>query len=746
MKFQLRDYQQNASNAAIAHYRLKGGKNYLMVLPTGAGKSIVIADIAARLNEPLLVFQPNKEILEQNFAKLQTYGIFDAGCYSASVKRKDINRITFATIGSVYNHMDDFKHFKYVLIDECFPYKQFVSTQKGKMRIGVLCKLFEAGKALPKVLSYDEKNNCLIPNKITAVRCNGVKGVFRLKFNESFTLKVTDNHPFLTESGWKTVRELNIGDAVLSAYPEGAHLKIPNQDQIEFLLGSLVGDGSLDKTRKTLNANRFRFVQGEGQREYLEWKASMLGCADKVQKVEHNGFAGKPAYRFNSEVMYVKDDICNKRYAIENLTLKSLAIIYMDDGHLSNGQYGATICSVAESEDLTELLVLKLQSWGISCSARKSKSSLTHKEYSYVGIRTDGVKTLCRLIAPYVHSSMKDKLIDEYKDLAGTYKWNDTFGKFGCSIFLGKEYVGEEEVYNMEVENSHTYVVTSSRYDKSHKDFDNGLIVHNCHLVNPSEGMYADFFSAAERRIIGLTATPYRLSSTMNGSMLKFLTRTRPRVFSDVIYYCQVSELLARGFLTKLKYYDLTRIELVNVRRNSTGADFDDRSLSKEFERVDLYGYLISMVRRLLAPKSGIPRRGILVFTRFVKEAEMLTHEIPDSAVVSGTTPKKERERILSDFKSGKIKVVANCGVLTTGFDYPELDTIVLCRPTMSLALYYQMIGRVIRPYPGKEGWVVDLCGNLKTFGKVEDLRIEQPEKGKWMVKTNGKQLTNVIL
>lgn len=101
MKFQLRDYQQNASNAAIAHYKLKNGKNYLMVLPTGAGKSLIIADIAARLNEPLLVFQPNKEILEQNFAKLQTYGIFDAGCYSASVKRKDINRITFATIGSV---------------------------------------------------------------------------------------------------------------------------------------------------------------------------------------------------------------------------------------------------------------------------------------------------------------------------------------------------------------------------------------------------------------------------------------------------------------------------------------------------------------------------------------------------------------------------------------------------------------------------------------------------------------------
>ena len=105
MTYQLRDYQKSASDAAVSVFKSKEKKNYVIVLPTGAGKSLVIANIAARIDGPLIVFQPSKEILEQNFAKLQSYGIFDCGVYSASAGRKDINRITFAMIGSVMKHM-----------------------------------------------------------------------------------------------------------------------------------------------------------------------------------------------------------------------------------------------------------------------------------------------------------------------------------------------------------------------------------------------------------------------------------------------------------------------------------------------------------------------------------------------------------------------------------------------------------------------------------------------------------------
>ena len=116
-----------------------------------------------------------------------------------------------------------------------------------------------------------------------------------------------------------------------------------------------------------------------------------------------------------------------------------------------------------------------------------------------------------------------------------------------------------------------------------------------------------------------------------------------------------------------------------------------------------------------------------------------------NAAIVTGETKKRERERILKEFKAGEIQVVTNVGTLTTGFDYPELDTIILARPTKSLALYYQMVGRAIRPCKGKDAWVVDLGGSYRRFGAVSDLKVECPAgTSKWVITSRGRELTNV--
>lgn len=135
MSFVLRDYQQKASDAAATFFQdTKKKTNAIMVLPTGSGKSLIIADIASRIDGHTLVFQPSKEILEQNFKKLCSYGILDCSIYSASFNSKEISRITFATIGSVKGHPELFGHFKNVIIDECHlvnpkegMYKDFLS-------------------------------------------------------------------------------------------------------------------------------------------------------------------------------------------------------------------------------------------------------------------------------------------------------------------------------------------------------------------------------------------------------------------------------------------------------------------------------------------------------------------------------------------------------------------------------------------------------------------------------------------
>ena len=113
--------------------------------------------------------------------------------------------------------------------------------------------------------------------------------------------------------------------------------------------------------------------------------------------------------------------------------------------------------------------------------------------------------------------------------------------------------------------------------------------------------------------------------------------------------------------------------------------------------------------------------------------------------ILTGETKKEDRERILSQFKKGIIKCLVNVGVLTTGFDYPELEAVLIARSTMSLALYYQIVGRAMRIAPKKENaWIVDLGGNIKFFGKIETMKIEKTETGLFSIWNNGRQLTNV--
>lgn len=264
-------------------------------------------------------------------------------------------------------------------------------------------------------------------------------------------------------------------------------------------------------------------------------------------------------------------------------------------------------------------------------------------------------------------------------------------------------------------------------------------------MVNANKGMYKQFLEALTHcRVIGLTATPYRLASAGQGlSMLKFLTRTRPKVFQKVVYYIQNKRLFDSGFLSPMKYFHVGGFDRSQIKLNTTGADFDERSLQAYYKAINLPGILLRCINRLIE----IKRKRILVFVRFIREAEALKSKVPGAIVITGETPPAERDRILRDFKAGKIQVLINIGVLTTGFDDPGLDTILLGRETMSLALYYQMIGRGIRPHPEKEYcMVVDCCGNFQLFGKLEELTINQGENNKWFVSSGDVQLTNVPL
>jgi len=139
MKYTLREYQKSAVVAGLAHLQHgKGGG--VIVMPTGSGKSLVIASIATALPGHTLVFQPIVEILEQNYEKIRAFGFDDVGVFSASARRKDFGKITLATIGSVKNRRDEFAHFENIIVDEAHTtnanggmYADFIKWSGGRL-------------------------------------------------------------------------------------------------------------------------------------------------------------------------------------------------------------------------------------------------------------------------------------------------------------------------------------------------------------------------------------------------------------------------------------------------------------------------------------------------------------------------------------------------------------------------------------------------------------------------------------
>ena len=291
-----------------------------------------------------------------------------------------------------------------------------------------------------------------------------------------------------------------------------------------------------------------------------------------------------------------------------------------------------------------------------------------------------------------------------------------------------------------------TYVTIGS-VAKKHHLFDQVkyILIDECHLVSAEAGMYFDFIKAHPKaKVLGFTATPYRLSTNVDGAMLKFLNRTSPRIFNKVVYSIQNSILFEGGFLAPLRYFDINLIDATKLKMNAKGTDFTDASIREYNRSTKMLDRIIEYSNRLL-----LKRANLLVFCSLVSEAHQVAKGIPGAVVVHGELDSRDRDKILKNFKSGIIRCVVNVGVLTTGFDMPTLEACIIGRKMMSLALYYQIIGRVMRKfiYPDgtkKVGWVIDFGGNISFFGKIETMEIKIDKRGLYSVWNNGRQLTNV--
>lgn len=255
------------------------------------------------------------------------------------------------------------------------------------------------------------------------------------------------------------------------------------------------------------------------------------------------------------------------------------------------------------------------------------------------------------------------------------------------------------------------------------------VIIDEAHIGVKSGSQLRDFLkSLGVNNTLGLTATPFVLQSSMNGAELKMLTKIKGKLFTTIAYVHQINTMLSDNHWTPIEYRVIEQDDEF-LKVNSSGSDYTEDSMRKFYEGNNLNSQIIDNVNYRLSEGS----KSILVFVPTIEEAFSLSLKIQGSEAVSSLTPKKERDRIIEGFKNREIHVVINVGILTTGFDYPELDTIILARSTMSFALYYQMIGRGVRIHDDKEKTVViDLSENYNRFGKVEDFTVDFIEDYGW--------------
>jgi len=272
------------------------------------------------------------------------------------------------------------------------------------------------------------------------------------------------------------------------------------------------------------------------------------------------------------------------------------------------------------------------------------------------------------------------------------------------------------------------------------------LIIDECDLVNARGGMYEELINHMGGKVLGMTATPYRLHAYNDfktgqlSVVAKFLNRTRPRIFSKIIHITQIQELYDQKYLCPIEYELNANYNHSDLKLNSTGMNFDEKS-------VELYNQSHQIIEIAAKIVSSEESRHILVFMQSVAESAKFSEYLQSSGIssasISAKTPKNEREDILRRFKSGEIRVVSNVQCLTVGFDFPELDCIIVARPTQSIRLFQQILGRGIRLAPGKEKCrVIDLAGNVNRFGKIENFEIVEHKTGMHRLKSNTSYLT----
>lgn len=699
----LRPYQTDGVSALVQYFIDGNTGNPIAVYPTASGKSVIIAELVKYImsypNQKVLMLTHRKELIAQNYEKLITvWPTAPAGIYSAGLgKREAMNPITFAGIASVSGKHALFGRIDIVLIDECFSNDTEVLTENGFVRFDELSS--------EKVAQYDVKSAQIsFAEPLRYIKKKPSSKVLRVFSENNFDLLLTENHEMLVKNETndsfkkiivKDITQANYNKIPVSGFGIGCEKSL---SAFEKLIIAFQADGNAHRTNtdgsgilafsfsKQRKINAFVNLMHEGS---FSWK-EVSGKDDRRDNV-------KPRRRFMVYIGKMLSKDITRYFNIKNLSSEKCSEIieYMSiwDGHVaSKNSYLYTNTDKKATDFYQAVAVL---------SGNRTKLS---------------------------------KVIDERSD-----KFSDVYR---LSIVKNTEFSSTQNFNREEVEyEGDVYCVEMPLGTVIVRRGGKVAVTGNCHLVSVNdETMYRTVINELKAvnpylKVIGFTATPWRIGQgklTDEGGL-----------FTDIaIDYSSLDKfnwLISEGYLSPL-IPNRTTLNIDTENLHIRSGEFITSEVQKAVDKNEI---TIAALKETLEVASE--RKCGMIFGAGIEHCEHIEAALKamgqSCCVVHSKQDNKINDQYIADFKAGKIRWLINNDKLTTGFDCPQVDVIVVLRPTASIILWVQMLGRGCRVVyaPGfdletKEGrlaaiasgpkqncLVLDFANNTRRLGPIND-------------------------
>jgi len=696
MTIQLRPFQSDLS-ARISEAWRDGARDVLGVLPCGAGKSVVAAHFLAHEPHTAVFVAHRSELVSGESLALARNGVRHRVIGQPALRRECSRR---HVAEGLYDHVDHRARVaiasvdtlvglpdndplraecRLVVTDECFP--------AGTLVDGASIETLRIGDT---VTAFDETTGEFAKRRITALHRNPMpKHMMRIETAAHHVLHCTPGHPFWTKRGWKLAHELDIDDEVYcgenSSTSSGVHRVRESCDIGEKISTRHVRRGWAGILWQKVfgGISRANFVGDDGKNK----SKVRFGTNEKEQSDARRSCAEKD----------VRDIACDQTCS-EN-TRREWERTCRGRTSFSITVLGARIHSAVRGENWREAwkrcLSPVLQT-GLGESRTEDRAGSRRAEplfsYSSRAGREEGrLFSWCRL------------------DSVEIYQRADIEQPDKC--------VGDGFVYNIEVEELHTYVA-------------NGVVVHNCHhlLRENKWGRALDMFPNA--RGLGLSATPYRADG-------KGLGRHADGVFDVMVEGPNAREIELMGFLAPhVIYAPPSDLDLSHVPVAASG-DYSPKPLAEATRKSHILGDVVDHYRRLADGLLGMTFC-VDVESCVAVAAAFRAAGVP-AEVVTGKTPPDARNAIFRKFRSRQILQLVSCEIAGEGFDLPDVEVISLARASESFTLATQQIGRVKRTLPGKtKGIVIDHVGNTTRHCQAKRC----PQTGEWYIAVGEREWT----